>query len=69
MKFRKKPVTITARRADRPENIHTLEGTMKVTPGDWIVTGVEGERYPVKDSIFRATYTAEDEEARQELMK
>ena len=69
MKFRKKPVTITARRATHPEDIETLEGTMKAAPGDWIVTGVEGEQYPVKDRIFRATYVADDEEARQEFLK
>ncbi len=25
-------------------------------PGDWIVKGISGEFYPVKDDIFRATY-------------
>ena len=29
-----------------------------VCPGDWIITGVSGERYPCKDEIFRATYNA-----------
>lgn len=36
--------------------IDTLEAGHRVCPGDWIVTGVQGERYPVKDPIFRATY-------------
>ncbi|MBT0771745.1 hypothetical protein KIH74_22585 [Kineosporia sp. J2-2] len=36
--------------------IDTLEGGHTVCPGSWIVTGVEGERWPVKDSIFQATY-------------
>lgn len=36
--------------------IDTLEGRMKVSDGDWIITGVEGERYPCKDSIFKASY-------------
>lgn len=39
--------------------IHTLEGGMKgqeVTPGDFIITGVQGEKYPCKPDIFRATY-------------
>jgi hypothetical protein len=36
--------------------IKTLEGTMNVIPGDWIITGVQGEKYPCKDEIFRATY-------------
>lgn len=36
--------------------VETLEGFMKVSPGDWIITGVENERYPCKASIFEATY-------------
>ena len=29
-----------------------------VCPGDWIITGVAGERYPCKPAIFAATYEA-----------
>lgn len=36
--------------------IDTLEGGHTVCPGDWIVTGVQGERYPVKPDIFEVTY-------------
>ena len=36
--------------------IHTLEGFMRVTPGDWIITGVHGEHYPCKPDIFELTY-------------
>ena len=36
--------------------IQTLEGFMYIKPGDWIITGVKGERYPCKDEIFRLTY-------------
>ena len=36
--------------------IETLEGTMTVMPGDWVITGVKGERYPCKPDIFAATY-------------
>jgi hypothetical protein len=36
--------------------IDTLEGGHIVCPGDWIITGVKGERYPCKDEIFRMTY-------------
>lgn len=32
-----------------------------VTPGDWIITGVQGEKYPCKPDIFAATYEAEEE--------
>ena len=37
-------------------HIHTLEGIMDVTEGDWIVTGVNVEVYPVKPDIFAKTY-------------
>ena len=36
--------------------IATLEGTMTCVVGDWIITGVKGERYPCKPDIFAATY-------------
>jgi hypothetical protein len=36
--------------------ILTLEGKMRVSPGDWIITGVRGEKYPCKPDIFEATY-------------
>lgn len=38
--------------------IDTLEDGYNVCPGDWIITGVAGERYPCKDHIFRQTYEA-----------
>ena len=40
--------------------IDTLEGGYKVCPGDWIITGIRGERYPCKDDIFNATYESVD---------
>jgi hypothetical protein len=36
--------------------IKTLEGWLRVSPGDWVITGVKGERYPCKPDIFEATY-------------
>lgn len=36
--------------------IKTLEGTHTVLPGDWIITGVKGEKYPCKPDIFELTY-------------
>jgi len=41
--------------------IETLEGHGEVTPGDWIVTGVEGEKYSVKPDIFDKTYEPFDQ--------
>ena len=39
--------------------IDTLEGGHTVCPGDWIITGVQGEFYPCKDEIFEMTYEPE----------
>jgi hypothetical protein len=36
--------------------IHTLEGKMAASPGDWIIKGVKNEFYPCKPDIFDATY-------------
>ncbi len=36
--------------------METLEGWYQVTPLDWIITGIKGERYPCKPDIFQATY-------------
>lgn len=38
--------------------IDTLEGGHIVCPGDWIITGIKGEKYPCKPDIFEATYEA-----------
>jgi hypothetical protein len=74
MKYRKKPVVIEAVQfsaiAPLPEGVEydskgnaiikTLEGPLRVSDGDWIITGVKGERYPCKPDIFAATYERED---------
>lgn len=38
--------------------IPTKEGVMRADFGDWIITGIKGERYPRKPDIFEATYEA-----------
>lgn len=59
--YRKRPVVIRARRIPEPFTVETLEGTMQGKAGDWLVTGLKGEQYPVDDEIFRATYELADE--------
>ena len=36
--------------------INTLEGSMHVSRGDYIIKGIQGEFYPCKPDIFEATY-------------
>ena len=42
----------------------TLEGPLVAQVGDWIIKGIRGEFYPIKDGIFRETYEAVDDAAR-----
>lgn len=55
-KARKKPVVVEVYQIDKEEYIDTLEGKMKASPGDWIITGIHGEKYPCKPDIFKKTY-------------
>ncbi|BAK46023.1 MAG: PGDYG domain-containing protein [Lachnospiraceae bacterium] len=65
MKYRKKPVVIDAYQTDKPIKIETLEGVMLASPGDYIITGVNGEKYPRKPDIFEKTYASEPVESRR----
>lgn len=75
-KFRKKPVVIEAFQWHQSDSldgldvvrgegpyevfIKTLEGLMQISDGDWVITGIKGERYPCKPDIFEATYEPAD---------
>ncbi len=56
MKFRKKPVVVEAYQTQNELDVETLEGVMHASVGDWIITGVHGEKYPCKPDIFEQTY-------------
>lgn len=55
-KYIKKPLVIEAYQTDRELTISTLEGDLKALPGDYIITGINGEQYPCKPDVFKATY-------------
>ena len=55
-KYRKKPIVVEAYQTDRTIVIPTLEGDMIAGRGDYIITGVDGEKYPCKPDIFEKTY-------------
>lgn len=42
--------------------IQTLEGKHYISKDDYIITGIEGERYPCKNAIFHQTYTMMSDE-------
>ena len=56
MKFRKKPIVIEAYQTDKELIVQTLEGQLHASPGDWIITGIRGEKYPCKPDVFEKTY-------------
>ena len=55
-RYRKKPIVIEAYKTEQELIIHNLSGDMKAEPGDYIITGIEGEQYPCKPEIFEKTY-------------
>ena len=46
--------------------VETLEGRMEGHENDWIVKGIHGEFYIVKDEIFQETYEKFEEECQQD---
>lgn len=36
--------------------IHTLEGPLSASVGDYIIKGIKGEFYPCKPDVFNSTY-------------
>lgn len=56
--FRKRPLVIEANQwfCSTPLILHTPEGNIKTSPGDWIITGINGEQYPCKPDVFYKTY-------------
>ena len=57
----KKPIPIFAKQQDVPFATHTMEGVLQGKAGDYLVTGVKGEQYPVDREIFEETYELVDE--------
>lgn len=55
-KYKGHPIT---HEDDRCYLIPTLEGTHHMTPADMLITGVQGEIYPCRIDIFKATYEPE----------
>lgn len=60
-KYRKRPVIIEAYQTDKEMIIPTLEGDMHASVGDYIITGVNGEKYPCKPDIFHKSYEKVEE--------
>lgn len=58
LRVRKKPIIIHAAQLNFPEgfSVATKEGLMKGKPGDYLMFGAVGEKYPIDKDIFEKTY-------------
>jgi hypothetical protein len=52
----KKPLPVSVHFAERPGICETLEGPVQYRDGDAILTGMEGEQWPVRRETFDASY-------------
>lgn len=51
-----KPNQLVAYQTKEEQYLVTLNGIVKTNPGDWIITGVNGEQYPCDPEIFKQLY-------------
>lgn len=52
----KKPTPIKCAQVNEPFEVETLEGIMSGKPGDWLMIGVNGEKYVCDATIFKKSY-------------
>lgn len=52
----KKPIPIKCVQIDEPFEVESMEGLVKGKKGDWLMIGVNGEKYVCDDAIFKKTY-------------
>ena len=55
-----RPLLVDATHCERSETIVTKTGFCKVSKGDWIVKGENGETYVVDSAFFQRTFTPVD---------
>lgn len=53
----KKPIPVKCAQINEPFEVETMEGTMKGKKGDWLMIGINGEKYVCDDGIFKKSYT------------
>lgn len=68
-KFRKKEFVVEASRLLAPMEIMTENQRMAGEPGDWLITGDNGEQRIFNDLAFRELFEPVDDEAKAEMEK
>ncbi|WP_310991883.1 hypothetical protein [Aequorivita marina] len=61
LKAKKKPIPIKCVQIHESFEVETMEGLMKGKAGDWLIIGVNDEKYVCDDAIFKKTYDIIDE--------
>ena len=56
LSVRKKPVVVHAVQVNVPFKVTTLEGVVQGKAGDYLMIGIDGEKYPCRQDIFERTY-------------
>lgn len=54
--YQKRPVQVLAYQTNIPMEVGTLHGMTMAEPGDWVITGPDGDVWPCKPNIFEKTY-------------
>jgi hypothetical protein len=62
-----KTLSVTDFKSAEGMGVHTLEGQLWASVGDWLIKGVKGEFYPCKPDIFEMTYEKLEQEAIAEM--
>ncbi len=52
----KKPIPIKCIQIDEPFQVESMEGLVTGKAGDWLMIGVNGEKYVCDKAIFQKTY-------------
>jgi hypothetical protein len=55
-KCRKKPIIVHALQINDDFEVSTMEGKLRGKPGDYLMFGVNGEKYPCAKEVFEKTY-------------
>ncbi len=56
----KKPIPIKCAQIDQAFEVESMEGIMSGKPGDWLMIGVNGEKYVCDAAIFQKSYDIVD---------
>lgn len=57
----KKPIPIQCVQIPEAFEVETLEGVMKGKAGDWLMIGIDGEKYVCDQDIFKRSYQLKNE--------